>query len=504
MNSSPFSLDTKFLPEDAGEDKIDLNLGAWRVLGLTPGDDIVDEFKSYLSSPPEDEEDFAWESTVVPGAPPLYGAFLCRLTGKEDRKFRLRKQAVIHPTDSRRIEPPLCSGFCRFRLDSQRLPITGDFIHSAKLYLSLNLQRFIRHQPPQDNPKRPHTPRLQRRKEKRCLHGDEQSFDGQDNWLPDTPEWRHYAAKEHMAKYLELIGDQMGKELSRACDIIEQGVLQIDREADWERIGWDREDTYSLSQVETLWEFPADNPIATVWELGTKLMHLFKTGGKVAMHEMQVKEAGLNYNSPCFSIPIAENVRLKLYAKTNRRIRFEIVHSELWNQRAALLKEAGLNPQTGGRSWNDVPHLLKALRQRAAKHMNNVMEHLQTVQTPELKPKTLLELITAVFEAIPPTIFKQTRMDRIQTMLIWLCFHKGYRGGIKKGPYSDALKTLAERGIIKFDHKRKFYVLTNAYKDAAAALSSIAGDPLLALMGIDPSEFVLQPTSLLPPVRVRE
>lgn len=503
MNPSPFTLDTQFLPDDAGEDKIDLDLGKWRVFGLNPGDSVVDEFKSYLSSPPEDDEDLAWDSTAVPGAPPLYGAFLCRLSGKEDRKFWLRKQALIHPTDSRRIEPPLCSGFCRFRLDSQRLPITGDFIHSAKLRLSLNLQRFIRHQPPQDNPKRPHVPRLERRKDKRALHGDEQSFDGQDNWLPDTPEWRTYAAKEHMGKYLELIGDQMGKELSRACDIIEKGVLQTDTENDWSKVGWDREDTYSLSQVETLWEFPADNPITTVWELGTKLMHLSKAEGTVAMHEMQVKEAGRCFNSPCFSIPIAENVRLKLYAKTNKRIRFEIVHSEMWKQRAALLKEAGLNPETGGRSWDDVPHLLKALRQRAAKHMNNVMEHLRAVQTPELKPKRLLELITAVYEAVPPTIFKQTRMDQVQTMLVWLCFHKGYRGGIKKGPYSDALKTLAERGIIQFDHKRKFYVLSDAYKDAADAFASVAGDPLMSLIGIDPSEFVLQPSGV-PPIRVRE
>jgi len=99
-----------------------------------------------------------------------------------------------------------------------------------------------------------------------------------DNWLPDSPEWRKFAAKEHLAKYLELIGDQMGKELSRACSVIEKGVLQIDPENDWERIGWDREDEYSLSRVETLSEFPADNPITTVWELGTKLMHLSEDG----------------------------------------------------------------------------------------------------------------------------------------------------------------------------------------------------------------------------------
>ncbi|WP_157210991.1 hypothetical protein [Verrucomicrobium spinosum] len=226
MNPSPFSLDTQFLPDDAGEDKIDLDLGKWRVFGLTPGDGVVDEFKSYLSSPPEDDADFAWESSAVPGSPPLHGAFLCRLSGKEDRKFWLRKQALVHPTDSRRIEPPLCSGFCRFRLDSQRLPITGDCIHSAKLRLSLNLQRFIRHQPPYDDLSKSFRPRLQKRKDKRSIHDDEQSFDGEDNWLPDTPEWRKFAAKKHLAKYLELIGDQMGKELSRACSVIEKGVLQ--------------------------------------------------------------------------------------------------------------------------------------------------------------------------------------------------------------------------------------------------------------------------------------
>lgn len=59
------------------------------------------------------------------------------------------------------------------------------------------------------------------------------------------PEWRKYATKEHLPKYLELIGDQMGKELSRACEIIQKSVLQIDPEADWERIAWDREDSDS-------------------------------------------------------------------------------------------------------------------------------------------------------------------------------------------------------------------------------------------------------------------
>ena len=134
--------------------------------------------------------------------------------------------------------------------------------------------------------------------------------------------------------------------------------------------------------------------------------------------------------------------------------------------------------------------------------MNTLMGQLRAVEMPELKPKRLIELLVEVASAVPPAISKQTRMDKIQTLLIWLCFYKGYRGGINKGPYSDALKTLAKRGVIKFDHKRKFYVLSDRYKIAGEALVSVAGDPLLALLGLEASSFSFQQGGKV--IRLRE
>lgn len=507
MNPSPFSLDNPFRAEDATEDKIDVELGKWRVFGLVDDDDAT-AFKSYLSSPPDGQEDFAWPSESLPA---WHGAFLCRAQrGGRDTRLWLRKEAVIHPEDSRRIEPPLCGGYCRFHSAKPRLPVTGDSFHYASLRLSLNLQRFIRHQPQQDDPRKPWRYRLQRRKGKQSVHAEEASLDGEDNWLPDTPDWQKFSAKEHLGMYLELIADQMGDELIRACHVYNQAVLLIDEEEaadDWSvvraKVAWEREEEYRLRQVETLWEFPSTNPIAEVWELGKKMMHLSKKGGTAKVQEMEIKEAGRVLNSPCFSIPLAEGVRVKLYAKTNKRIRFEIVQSNLGNDRAALFIEAGISPKEGRRSWDELPLLLKAIRERAAKHMNKLMEKLRAVEQPGLRSKGLIELLAEVAAAVPASISKQTRVERIQTVLNLLCFQKGYGGGIDKGPCSDAFRTLAERKVIHFDPTWRRYALTDAYKPAAEALAAVAGDPLFAAFGPNASKLRV-PKSRKPPVRLRE
>lgn len=489
MNSTPFSLDTQFFPDDAQEDKIDLEIGKWSVFSIDPHEDSVHAFKGFMSSPPDGQEDMAWASEE---APALFGAFFCRpeMLGKDRNKLWIRKQAVIHPSDSRRHEPPLCGGYCLFYQKKRRLPVTGDIIHRAKLRLSLNLQRFIRHQPQQDDPRKPWAYRLLRRKDKRTSHGEEASLDGEDNWLPDTPDWKSFAAKEHFERYLKLIAEQTNSELSRACDFVTK--LNKVTEDDWYELKWEQEDHYSLSSVETLWEFRSDTPIQDVWDIGAKLMQLTKSGGTVTPKEVaDPVEAGRILNSPCFSIPIAEGVRLKVYAKTNKRIRFEIVHSDLRKRMTELLQEAGIPPKEGERPWNEVPLLLKTLREKAAKHMNQIMKQLRKEQAPTVKANSVVHLLAEVAAAAPPTIFKEKRLAMIQMLLIWLCYYKGFRGSLKKGPYSEALTTLENRGVIKYDASRRFYALSDVYKDAADTLVSATDDPLLTVFGANKNTFQL-------------
>lgn len=434
----------------------------------------------------------------------MFGAFFCRPDHdrKDRNKLKIRKLALIDSKGSRRHEPPLCGGYCLFYNDGNRLPVTGDGMHTAKVRLSLNLQRFIRHQPQRDDPLKPWKYRLQKRPKKRTSYNDEeQAMDGEDNWVPNTPEWQKFAAREHLEPYLELIADQTHAELSRACRVTEK-LNKVDEE-DWYSVGVEREDHYRLSMVETFWEFPSETPVQDVWAIGAKLMHLTKADASVEAHEIETKEAGRKANAPCFSIPLAEGVRLKLYAKTNKRIRFEIVQKELGDERKELLKEAEIQAQEGRRPWSEIAPLLKALRVRAAKHMNTVMEHLRADQTPPVKAKSVVQLLAEVAIVASGMISKDSRLARLQTLLSWLCCQRGYRGSIDKGPYASALKALEKRGIIKFYPSSGFYALCDAYKEAANALVSATGEPLLNIFGAD-GEAYKWPKDSKMPIRLRE
>lgn len=505
MNSAPFSIETQFLPEDAQEDKIDLEIGTWDVFDIDLHEENVLAFKQFMSSPPDGSEDKAWPTK---DAPAIFGAFFCR-PGLRDigrKKLSIRKQALIHPDNKQRQEPPLCGGHCLFYRNTAPLPVTGDIYHRAKLRLSLNLQRFIRHQPQQDNPLKPWKYRLQKRREKRSSYGNEEiSLDGEDNWIPDTAEWRKFAAREHLGNYIELVEDQFASELTRATKFVK--VLNKSDEEDWYGPGWELNPSFALQKVETFWEFPSENPILDALEIGSKLMHFTNAGGKVTNYEVkgeveENKEISRVYNSPCFSLPIAENVILKLYAKTNKRIRFEIVHTKLRKQQTALLSEAGILPKDGEQPWENIPALLRVLRKRAAEHMNDIMAHLRVEQAPNLVAKSVVELLSEIANAAPPSIFQNTRVARIQTLLIWLCYYRGYRGDIKKGVYAPALAKLKERGVLKFDKKRQFYVLTDAYKQAADALIASTGDPSLTIFGDGIEAYQWSEASKMP-VRLR-
>ncbi len=499
MNSSPFSLKTQFLPEDAGEDKIDLEIGDWCIYGIDPNDESVHAFKRYMSSPPPGQEDFAWANGKTP---PVYGSFFCRPTmkGPDRNKLLVRKQGVIDSANDRRLEAPLCAGYCLFYESATRFPFTGETYHRAKLRLSLNLQRFIRHQPLKRGPSKPWSYHLARQITDPSVHGDEFSFDGQDNWLPMGDVWERFSKRNHLAKYLSLVTDRVDSEITRACKFV-SGLDRVKADEP-DTCQWDCEQqTYHLSTVETLWEFPSENPIGDVLEIGAKLMHLTKAGGTAKISQFDFMETGRVLNSPCFSIPIAAGVRLKLYAKTNKRIRFEIVQSGLRKHKSDLLKEAGISVESGIRSWEKIPVVLKALRERAAKHMNRLMDELRKSKGTKGPSYSVAKILAEVAASVPPTIFKEERLAQIQTLLIWLCYYKGYRGTLKRGPYAKALATLAGRGVLKFDRSRQFYVLADSYAKAADALAHGTGEPLLNIFGTD--QYMLTPDKKWV-IRIRE
>ena len=471
--------------------------------GLGTTSEIVHVFKQYASSPPTGSADEAWPDN---GKPAKYGCFFLRpaMKGKDRGKLLIRKHKLADKKNHRLHEAPLCGGFCLFFADKKTHPETQKHVHRAKLTLALNLQRFIRHQAREDNPLLPHTKRLQRRQDDRSSHGEEFALDGEDNWLPNTPEWGRYSKWKHLENYVSLVANEVRGAFQRACDSMKQAAKPI-------AVSVKRSSkTFALSAVETLWEFPSENPIADVLQIGAKLMHLKRAGASAKIKPLIFKEANRVLNSPCFVIPVAQGVKLKLYAKTNQRIRFEIVQTGLRKELSKLAEEADslsdpwetayasqshslFSVMTSNHSSDALSLILQALRQRAATHMNQLMAEMRKGRDKQVKACSVVQLLAQVAIAVPGGIkSKSTRLSEIQNLLFMLCYQRGFRGTRKQGPFSTALETLEAAGVLEFDRSRQFYILADAYIVAADALISATGEPLLSVFGLNPAEYMIQ------------
>lgn len=482
MNPTPFSLEHKFTPDTASEDKIDLELRGWRIFDLNNDHDSLLNFKRSMASPAAGQEDLAWPNG---DQPPFYGKFFRRpeSIGGNRNKLLIRKQCISDTIHGRYHQPPLCGGYGLLFREKSADPITKKCAHRLKLVLALNLQRFIRHQPSNDtcNPF-PKKPRLQRRTGDRSFSGEECAFDNEDNWIPTSETWSKFSTGNRLGDYIQQIVKEVDSDLKRACEM--QTALGNAATESWDEVCFSVEEAkFSIKQVETLWEFPSSSPMLDVFEIGKMLLHLKKQGGEAKLHSFGNKEAKRILNSPCFVIPVAEGVKLRLYAKTNKRIRFELIQSNLLRKRGELVKEAGLNPEPLSQGWEAIPPVVLAIRKRASEYMNQIMEELRKGREQQTVPYSPLHLLAEISASITPGLSLQSRFERMQTLMVWICFQRGYRGSIKNGPYKDSLKRLVERGVLVFDRKRQYYTLNLCYVSAVDALTKVTGEPLLQLFG---------------------
>lgn len=455
-----------------------------------------------MGSPPKDNPEFAWGTKEQRA---LNGKFFLR-SGLNDEKAKLwiRSEAINDEKNHRRHEAPLCGGYALFYKAKKPDPETKKPVFRAKLHLSLNLQRFIRHQPQQDDPRKLWSYKLQKRSNARSFFGEEQSLDGADNWLPNSLEWVKFTAKGHFPSYIELITKEVNADLSRACKH-RAATLQF-------------AEPYCVPcEVETFWEFPSDDPIEQTLDIGSKLMHAVRGDSTAKVFECMEKETGRVYNAPSFTIPLAQSVKLRVYAKTNKRIRFEIVQSDLRKGLDELRDEAEALTDhwklaAEGAHWlkpprcspSELPAIMKALRKRAATHMNKVMGDLQKGRTKPVAARSVVDLLAQVAFAVRAGLkSRPTQFTEMKNLLYMLCYQRGFRGNRKEGPMAEALQALEATGVLKFDRSRLFYTLTPPYTKAADALVSASGEPLLSIFGSNSAELKAEKAKS-PRARLRE
>jgi len=485
-----FSLKTVFDAADGIEDKIDLAVGSWRIIATKAA---FFRFRHYLGAPPKgfhkllkkDPANLGWETF------PRHGRIFNRpqIKGKNAFRLTIRKTPLLRGTKIALL-PPLCGGHLRFQQSSLA---DGTECRIAILHLSLNLLRYLRHQPKQLEPSDAEVmhskTRFFRRAEDRHYFEGEWTCDVEDNWIPDTKNWRRFTTRKkadaHILEYVHTIRQRVESEIRRAVECVRtEGVeIQCERMAK----------TVSLSKVECAWEFKADDPNATACAIGGGGIQISRDNGEANLYHYLGKTGRLQ-NSMCFQAPLRSGQVLKVYGKTNKRVRLEIVQEDISNRLAALLRLQRIKMPKDLHShldYSKAEHLLtvlRVLRQSSAECLNAFVADLRRREFEQ--PASAIELLSRIATAIPQHYSAKRRMELTLHITSQLAHHLGIRTG-KKHPGLGAVVSNLD-GVLEYDPKRPFYRVTPQYILAAFALRSLDGERYASALGVEkmPRKYV--------------
>lgn len=218
--------------------------------------------------------------------------------------------------------------------------------------------------------------------------------------------------------------------------------------------------TYKLDRVETYWEMGSDDPTALVAELEPVLFQLgieANTRFFPPSDARPTREA--SHNARQVTVRLRNGVWLKCYAKTTKRVRFEIVHDVKLNR--TLLN--------GGRNSTHLEDLwgwLEMLRSAAADDLNSVLEVIER--------RTIAPADSAPTYALIRRVMSATRDDQEADALLSLIVHQRVvRLGVSD-PLRVPVMALMAQGVLKRSASRRggFYV-DPTFSRAASELAVI-------------------------------
>jgi hypothetical protein len=466
-----FSISTRVSAPSARQDKIEFTfpLGVFRDTETRPGLAMsgisVEEVAEYLGAPPlavrgEANQDFA----------AAYSAFFTRPTGRDsEQRLFLRREAITSLTHDERFETaPLCSGILNLEERGAR---ASRFV-TAVYWANLNPTRFVRYQDP--NILRSHlanmlTPDLFSTRDNG--DGDEIALDGADNWIPqrEAAIWRSFTSDRNwparLTDYFSAVETAMRGEMNRRAQLSSvdgTGTLYFTAS----------DEPWILRRVETYWEFANDG--------GPELLETIDRAMRSFCALSYVRRAfegsGLNPertrqrltpNEIAITGTAAPGIRVVVYAKTNRRIRFEVRHDENNLSPRSPLKRLM-------RSVNGVPGMLRALRllsEDAAEVLNVFLNHLERVLTDAVVPWQY---------SATDFLFDVTKRCRdavaAQVIVRLLVSEGGVSRTDELTPSIDALRRagILERAANRQGRQSATFIPTPAYRAAVDYLAEIA------------------------------
>lgn len=336
---------------------------------------------------------------------------------------------------------------------------------SSWLKLHLNPTRFVRYQnfipwPSLDRNAPWPEPLFFADQAEREVNG-EIVLNNDDNWIPSGQRWAAFSNpqrwRRHLRNYLNAIPELFEAELERSNRNISHGGPLV---------SWTRTPTLNLHSAEHFWEFVSANPTALVATL-KPLLDSFTAKDREATAYRQDCDPSIDHNALSLRAEINPGRAIRIYAKTNRRVRIEVIHT--------LSGENGFRLEEGGHTstnWGDLPGMLELLAEDAAELVNRMFEHFhrQSNVTPShITAYQLLLEIAKYARSLPVA-------ETIAQVLVGTNAIAAQGNGER---VQKALQRLSGAGILEYKRRARNYVVTASRLHALQTLQQEANFSLL-------------------------
>lgn len=446
--------------DDALHDKVEVTLGDWFENLFCPSESIAeafDSFTNHLAVPPESIRQSAerWAE---------HGIVFTRPSGRASnyRRLRFRRQEQRTGQGETTIPPMLPNGFLETKL--RRF---GDSTHSApvafiecKCNAKLNATTYMR----QKRTRRRAASHLAPRPDifaqslPSSFQG-EYSFDGKANWLPRNARgevaWTTAQSLAAVCDFVEGVQARIAHEITRATGEVRSNYARSMAEVV-------RESANVVEQVETYFEFFHRSPLQLVESI-QEAANAYARRAEVAFFDI-----GTEGQSRRILMELFKGVYLRIYAKTNQRIRFEIQHN---------LSEAN-RPFDASQSFGNRAELgaiLSTLRTDAAELVNRFLATLNPTPVHESQQHAPLSLVLEVCRAA-------RNYEDAKMLLDALCVNTRIDSAACPS-LRPALLRLKESGVIR---ARRYTTIYTATREWQTALQTLAEQTRLAAITLHP------------------
>ncbi|XPF94269.1 hypothetical protein ACM9HF_20010 [Colwellia sp. RE-S-Sl-9] len=301
-------LDTTLSVDDAKQDKIELDVGEWFIQAI---DSEMAGFIQCLGSQDRSQSQSphrAFQSDNYLSSPAI------------------KRLQILKPKYGRGLldNAPLFGGY----LEVRKITATEQLdSYILKLRLRINPTRFCVYQPTPLRVK--HNNKIERiltesfvlfAKQDRISHASERTLDYKDNALLKPVSKLNGSRglwQQNLERYISSISDYLSNEINE----YHSGGFALR--------GF--EPYYSLKSIETYWDIKCDNPVATVKSLERDFLSLGNNTSTSYYNDAGTLTEG---SAIALRAEFKTKQRLKLYAKTNKRVRIEIEHK--YSQNPAL------------------------------------------------------------------------------------------------------------------------------------------------------------------------